>query len=148
MKTLFLRNKTVTYFLPSFSFFLFVIYIIFNQYSYSQPSYYIDIDIFNDFLIEKGDELSYEKRYNESIKYYDKALQLVPLMILKLYIKKGLHYIGLGYYTEAIQYYDKILEIDPTRSVALDNKGKALDRLGRLDEAIQYYDKSLQIFPN
>ena len=139
--------KINIYSILSYSFFIFVIYFIFSQYSYSQTSANIDIDEFMDALIEKGDELVDENKYDVAIEYYDRVLQVAPNDTETLF-KKGEALFGLGNYEDAIQYNDKILELDPNDTGALDNKGKALDRLGRYDEAIQNYDKSLQIFPN
>src|SRR5215217_9641600 len=112
-KYTFLRNNT--YSILYFSFLIFVICFISNQHSYSQSPVNIDIDEFIDALIEKGDALVDENKYNEAIQYYDKALQIAPNDTETLF-KKGDALYGLSSYTDAIQYFDKVLEIDPTLS--------------------------------
>jgi tetratricopeptide (TPR) repeat protein len=121
-----------------FSFFLFVIYFIFNQYSYSELSGNKSIDDnFIDTLVKKADQLSDEYRYDEAMGYYDKVLGIQPNNTHTLN-NKDLALDYLGRYNEAIQYYDKVLEIDPSNIDALDNKNAVLDKLDNIDS----YDES------
>jgi len=125
---LLLRNKTVTYYLLLFSFFLFAVCLISDQYSYSQLSSNNNSDIFIDRLIEKADQLIYENKYEEAITYYDKVLEIDPKDIDALNNKGDALY-DLDRYNEAIQYYDKVLEIDPKDIDALEMKNTVLDEL-------------------
>jgi len=61
---------------------------------------------------------------------------------------KGMAYLNAGNYTEAIPYFDKALAINPNYSLALNNKGAALDGLGIYNESIAYFDKVLAINPS
>ena len=141
MKTPFLRNKTVTYFLISFSSsFLFVIYFIFNQYSYSELSANNNINTFIDTLIKKADKLFDEYRYNDAIQLYDKVLEINSTdTYIDALNYKGIALSSLGRYDEAIQYFDKVLEVNPNDINALDSKNTALDKLGNIDR----YDESI-----
>src|SRR5829696_3971712 len=97
-----------------------------------------------DTLLETANILFNQKKYDEAIPYFDKALQVEPNYTDAL-VNKGGALNNLGKYDEAIQSYDKALQIDPNFTRALINKGNALSDLGRYDEAIQNYDKVLSI---
>ena len=66
---------------------LFVIYFVFNQYS-NHRLCQSRIDEFIDALIEKGDELADQNRYDEAIQYYDKALEMTPDDVETLLLKR------------------------------------------------------------
>ena len=100
-----------------------------------------------DDFAEQCASLFKQGRYEESLLYCDKALEIDPNHVLALG-NKGVALGNLGRYEEAISYFDKALEIDPNNADALYNKGFALYNLGRYKEAISYFDKALEIDPN
>jgi len=93
-------------------------------------------------------------KYEESIGYCDKALQLYPeyayanglkgdnLYNLYLYDKAD------ALYQKAIGCFDEEITAAPKDVDAYNNKGLVLYYLGRYDEATAYYDKALAIDPN
>jgi tetratricopeptide (TPR) repeat protein len=126
-----------------FAFVIIIISIYCIENAYSQ---YLGDDSSITDLLDKGNSLFTEGRYEEAIQYYDKVLEIEPNDVYVLY-NKGNAFYSLGNYTEAIQYFDKALEIEPRLVEALTNKGLALADLGKYQEAIQYYDKALEIEP-
>jgi tetratricopeptide (TPR) repeat protein len=126
-----------------FAFVIIIISIYCIENAYSQ---YLGDDSSITDLLDKGNSLFTEGRYEEAIQYYDKVLEIEPNDVYVLY-NKGNAFYSLGNYTEAIQYFDKALEIEPRLVEALTNKGLALADLGKYQEAIQYVDKALEIEP-
>ncbi len=85
-------------------------------------------------------------RYEEAIKYYDKALAVASDNIVAWHNKgRALHY--LGRYEEAISCHDKVLATEPENVAAWNDKGGALCHLERYEEALQCHDKVLAIDP-
>jgi len=101
-------------------------------------------------------------RFNEAIKYCEKALE-INLEIKKVmgdiavaqeaecYGNLGIVYNYLGEAERAVEYHQKALEIRKAlrdtkgESVCYTNLGVAYDGLGRFNEAIKYYEKALEI---
>jgi tetratricopeptide (TPR) repeat protein len=71
--------------------------------------------------IDRGNELFDEKRYEEAITYYDKALPIEPSSIEALQ-NKGVALYNSGKYEEAITYFDEVLTIDPNYTDAMEVK--------------------------
>jgi tetratricopeptide (TPR) repeat protein len=88
-----------------------------------------------------------ETRYNEAIKYYDKALAIEP-NATNILNNKGIVLTKLGKYGEAIKLFDRILSLDPKNVPGLYNKGVVLDKIGNHIAATQYQQRALQINPN
>jgi tetratricopeptide (TPR) repeat protein len=61
-------------------------------------------------------------RYDEALKYYDKAIEIDP-NLAKAWENKGVAFCRLGKYEEAIKCCDKIIEINPKNAVAWIKKG-------------------------
>jgi tetratricopeptide (TPR) repeat protein len=95
---------------------------------------------------DKDNSLLNQRKYEEAITLYDKALEIDPNDVVALN-NKGLALKNLSKYEEAITLYDKALEIDTKEVNVLTNKGVALDDLGRYEEAITWYDKALAVNP-
>lgn len=108
-------------------------------------SFYIIYDIYD--LYDKGYFYNGKGNYRESIKYFDKVLEIDPNHISAL-SQKGISLYKLGEYEEAIEYYNKALEIDPNFIEALLNGGVALIKLKKYNEAILYFDKLIKIASN
>ncbi len=86
-------------------------------------------------------------RYEESIKYYDRILEINP-EDQKALLNKGSVLIELDEFNNAIIYYDRILEINPNNVKALASKGIAFSHLQKYDEALVVLDKALSLEPN
>ena len=93
-----------------------------------------------------GASLISEGRYEESIRYYDKILEIDPDEVRAL-LNKGSVLIQLQKYEESIRYYDKILEIDPDEVRALASKTIALSHLERYSEAQVAIEKAITLEP-
>nr|MBW4681124.1 tetratricopeptide repeat protein [Microcoleus vaginatus WJT46-NPBG5] len=98
-----------------------------------------------DFL--EGLFLSSEKRYEEAIASYDKAVEIKPDKH-EAWNNRGNALDDLGRYEEAIASYDKAVEIKPDLHEAWNNRGNALFNLGRYEEVIASYDKAVEIKPD
>jgi tetratricopeptide (TPR) repeat protein len=59
-----------------------------------------------------GRDLDFLGLYNESIGFYDRALE-IDLNNVRAIINKGFALSKLGQYEEAIEYYDKVLTLNP-----------------------------------
>lgn len=89
-------------------------------------------------------------KFNESIEECDKCHELQPYM--PIFIQKGNALVGLGRYDEAIQCYDKIIEdysnVDYAKdflSLAWNNKGITLQKMGRNLEAETSFAKAKEL---
>ena len=100
-----------------------------------------------DAIYTKGEELYDQGKYEEAIKWFDKALVVDPKYVDALN-NKGAALDDLDKYEEAITWYDKALAVDPQYVNALNGKGLALANLGKYEESITWYDKALAVDPN
>jgi|SRR5659263_64076 len=66
----------------------------------------------------------------------------------KDYLVKGNSYFSKRKYIQAIDYFDMSIRVGEQNSIAWNNKGLALARLGKIDEALACYAKALEITPN
>jgi tetratricopeptide (TPR) repeat protein len=83
-----------------------------------------DIDALN----EKGNTLFNQRKYEEAIEYYDKALAIDPNN--KEFLNNKANALDeLNKYEESIHYYDKALAIDPNYTLAKDNKKSVLEKI-------------------
>ncbi|MEI0491989.1 tetratricopeptide repeat protein, partial [Brachyspira intermedia] len=92
----------------------------------------------------KGAALYDLGRYGESIKCFDKILELDDKNI-NAYNNKGAALSKLDRNEEAIECYNKALELDDKNINAYNNKGIALYNLNRNEEAIECYNKALKL---
>ena len=81
-------------------------------------------------LYVEGAKLAKQKKYEEAIKFYTKALEINPKNLNAL-VAKGwtLDYAGFSN-KDIFVFLDKALEIDPNYVEALMTKGLVLDRTG------------------
>jgi tetratricopeptide (TPR) repeat protein len=95
-------------------------------------------------FIVQGDQLRSREDYKESVKYYDKAIEIDSKSALA-WSNKGyaLSNLDKSYYDESIKCFDKAIEIDSKYKLAWNNKGYALEDLGKKEQAIEDYDKVL-----
>jgi tetratricopeptide (TPR) repeat protein len=95
----------------------------------------------------KGHILYDHGNYDESIKAYNKAIEIDPRDSLA-WMSKGDNFKRQGKYDNAILAYDKAIKINPNSALVWSKKGAALMIKGKLDDAIKAYDKSIEIDPS
>lgn len=98
----------------------------------------------------KGYDLAMLKRYNESFKAFNKAIELNPQYSAFIWYANATALNASGKYNEAIAAYDKTIEVSRenlTAAQAYEGKGMALFKLGKYDEAVAAYDKAIYLFP-
>ncbi len=95
-----------------------------------------------------GDNKLYtEKRYEEAIVSYDKALAIKPNSY-SVWDDRAIAFARLKRYEEAVASYDKVLAIKPDDYRVWHKRGIALRGLKRYEEAVANYDKILSVKPN
>ena len=77
---------------------------------------------------EKAATLLKNEKYEEALKYFNKALKLKPGNI-EVLLKKGLTLEKIGYFDEALNCFEEILKINPNHEETLENKAILLKRL-------------------
>jgi tetratricopeptide (TPR) repeat protein len=97
-------------------------------------------------LINKGNALYLQGKYEEAIQAYDIAIELDP-KYAEAWYNKGNALRNQGRYNEAIQAYNTTIEINSRHAGAWNNKGLALKNQGKYEEAIQAYDIAIQLDP-
>jgi len=105
-------------------------------------------------LTRKGKDMCTEGKFEESLKYFDEALEIDPKNLEAL-MNKANSLRVLGRYDEAIIYSDKMLEIDSTYVIGILEKTSVLYDAGtfgqnktKLEEALLLLDKAMQLEPN
>ena len=89
----------------------------------------------------------YKKRYEESLLFLDKALQVKPDNP-SAWSNKGVVLSDLGRHDEAMKAYEKAIKIKPDFHKAWYNRGASLSRLSRYEDAIKAYEKAIEIKPD
>ena len=97
--------------------------------------------------VNLGGYLYEERRMEEAMEHYQKAIQLNPNFPDALN-DVGLALAAQGRFDEAIENYRKAIQMDPNRFEMQYDLGLALAAENRLDDAIKHYYKALQINPN
>jgi len=97
-------------------------------------------------LERQGDQLRAQKRYLDSIDYYDAALAKQPTALLLN--KKGIALLFLQHNKEAQQCFEQALKLDKNSAEALNNRGFIEQMQKRYGRAIKYYNKALAVRPN
>lgn len=98
-------------------------------------------------LKEKGNELFKKNRYEEAIKYYEKAIKLNNTIEV-LYSNKGTCEKCLKRYKQAIKDYKKALEINPKNTKNLNRLASVYIIVGNFGEAKMTQEKCLTLEPN
>jgi tetratricopeptide (TPR) repeat protein len=94
----------------------------------------------------EGSDLKRSQRYKESIKCFDKAIEIDP-NYFHAYQGKANALCYLKRYEEAIKSCDKALGINPEDTWTWLEKAAALDRLQRYEEALEILEMVFQIKP-
>lgn len=119
-------------------------------------------------LVYKGILLSKMGHKQESIKYYEDALEIMDknlskfrkskfktirlpesiwkIQITELLNQKGYLFHMLGRYDSALECFNESLKINPNGYLSWANKAYALAKLGQHDEALDSVNKSLELF--
>jgi len=95
---------------------------------------------------KEGNDLLAQKKYEEAIKCYDKALEIDPAAG-DVWHSKGIALFNLGRYEEALACYDEALKFKPDSDSIWCHRGNALLGLNEYKEAIVCYDKALALAP-
>jgi len=88
-----------------------------------------------------------EKRFEESLPYLDKVLEINPNHTSAL-LNKGSALISLDRSNESIAYFDRLLAIEPNNIKALTSKAAAFSNMGEHVKALELYNKALSIDKN
>ena len=98
-----------------------------------------------DDLIGKGIELRTLEKHEESILFYDEALDLLPDSEKSfVYSSKGVALRNLKRYDDAIVCYEEALTINPGDCGILFNKGVLLHEFEKYDDALVCFEKAIQ----
>jgi tetratricopeptide (TPR) repeat protein len=93
-------------------------------------------------LQAEGDKLYESGKYEESIKFYERAL-VNKSDEYRIWNKLGLSQIALKQYQQAISSFEQAIEIDRNIYVAWYNKGNVLRELEHFEDAIVNYNRAL-----
>ena len=97
-------------------------------------------------LEEQGDQLRAEKRYLDSIDYYNVAIKKQPTGLL--WNKEGMSYLLLQRSKEAGKCFDRAIKLDKKAPESYNNRGYVEQMNKKYDKAIRYYQKAVALNPN
>jgi tetratricopeptide (TPR) repeat protein len=97
-------------------------------------------------LEQQGDELRGEKRYLDSIDYYNVALRKQPSP--SLWNKKGMAYLLLQHPDQAAKCFDHAIKLDKNAPEGYNNRGYVEQMEKKYDKAIKYYMKAVKLRPD
>jgi len=98
-------------------------------------------------LLETGEVLSEQGRYEEAIKSYDKAIELNP-QFAESWSAKGNALIKLDRNSEANQAFDQAIRINGQLYDAWYGKGYSLDHLRDYEGSLKCFDRAIEIKPD
>jgi len=122
-------------------FFLILLFIPITSYGQDQVE-----SVDKDDLNEKGLQLLQQRRYEESIVYFDQVLRIDPNNISAL-ANKATSLSELGNHEESLRLLETALNVNPNNIEILSNKGAVLFNLGNINESIIVLEKILEIEP-
>ena len=96
--------------------------------------------------LKEEKNLNYNKKYEEALKYFERALEYNP-GYFKAWYGKGMALYKLEKYEEALICADKCLEMKPEKSDTWVIKGNLFIEKNRVEKAIECYDKALELNP-
>jgi tetratricopeptide (TPR) repeat protein len=99
--------------------------------------------------LKEGNEHFRNKRYDEALKAYDRAIEIYP-DDAKFYINKGNVLRELKRYIEALDAYKRALQVasQNNRDICYVNMGHVLCDLKSFDEALNMYDMAISTSPD
>jgi len=96
-------------------------------------------------LEHQGDQLRSQKRYLDSIDYYNAAIAKQPSALL--WNKKGIALLFVQHSRDAQRCFEQALRVDKNSAEAMNNLGFVAQMEKRYNKAIKYYEKALEIRP-
>ena len=97
-------------------------------------------------LEEQGDQLRAQKRYLDSIDYYNVALKKQPSAVL--WNKEGMSYLLLQRPEQAAKCFDRAIKADKHAAEGYNNRGYVEQMKKNYDKAIAYYKKAIERRPS
>ena len=97
-------------------------------------------------LENQGDQLRAQKRYLDSIDYYNAAIAQQPTALL--WNKKGIALLFITRNKEAQKSFQQALRLDKNSAEALNNLGFVEQMQKNYGKAMKYYNKALAVRPN
>jgi len=94
-----------------------------------------------------GDLCQSQMNFDQSVKYYSKALEFAPNNA-NLFQKRGYSFYRLVEFPLAIENYSKAINLDPTLSEAWFQRGEVLYRLGEIVQALRDFERCLLLNPD
>ena len=85
-------------------------------------------------------------RFTESVAYYSKAVELMPLSV-EARLGIVLPASAMGNWSQVIRHYEKILEITPNYSIVLHRLGLIYYGKNDFSSAERYFEKVVNLFP-
>jgi tetratricopeptide (TPR) repeat protein len=96
-------------------------------------------------LERQGDQLRAQKRYLDSVDYYNAAIAKQPTALL--WNKKGIALLFLQRNKEAQKCFEEALRVDKNSAEAMNNLGFVAQLEKRYNKALKYYQKALALRP-
>jgi len=96
-------------------------------------------------LEEQGDELRAQKRYFDSIDYYNTAMKKQPSALL--WNKEGMSYLLLQRPDRAAKCFDHAIKVDKHAAESYNNRGYVEQMKKKYEKAINYYKKAIELRP-
>jgi len=96
-------------------------------------------------LEEQGDALRAQKRYFDSIDYYNTAMKKQPSAML--WNKEGMSYLLLQRPDQAAKCFDHAIKMDKHAAESYNNRGYVEQMKRKYDKAISYYKKAIELRP-
>ncbi len=94
----------------------------------------------------QGDQLRADKRFLDSIDFYNVAIAKQPTALL--WNKKGMSYLLLQHPEKAAKCFDKAIKLDKNAPEGYNNRGYIEQMKKKYDKAIKYYLKAAKLRPS
>lgn len=98
-------------------------------------------------LYSQGNTLSGLNRYEDALKSYTRATQIMP-DYQEAWYKKGQAFYQLERYSEAQEAYDQAIQIAPNYTAAWIGRGTVLNELQRYSEALSAFEQAIKQNPD
>ncbi|MCX6674177.1 MAG: tetratricopeptide repeat protein [Methanothrix sp.] len=99
------------------------------------------------YLLDRADELLRENKHEDSLRVYNKALN-INSKNAKTWNSKGICLIGLNNLEEAIKCFAEAIQLDHNRGDAWGNKGTVLSMIGQYNASIECFNEAIRMQSN